>query len=231
MSDLTDANITAKDRFRIYLTLPKYFLYDYPKLLLRYANILLHANWDTVFTAIFAEQDPEAALQHELASADHTMLDCRGRHVIDIGAYNGDTPIFYALKGHARLVDGYEARQQCVDSANKLIKKYGLQRKVRMHTVFVTGREFDKIAKGVRHGALKIDIEGGERELIMNASGAALRKFDRIYIECHYGYLDIETRLKKEGFRVTHTAPFYTFRGFGKPPMIMGDLYATRKYG
>ncbi len=88
----------------------------------------------------------------------------------------------------------------------------------------------DSIVKSlkIRHGALKVDCEGCEYDIFRHASSKALRSFDAIHIEYHYGYADVVDRLKKEGFRVSYTSPVYNFRGLGERPMLNGHIVATR---
>lgn len=47
--------------------------------------------------------------------------------------------------------------------------------------------------------------EGYEYPILLNTSNETLSHFDQMVIECHYGYLNIENRLKRVGFKVTHT--------------------------
>ena len=94
--------------------------------------------------------------------------------------------------------------------------------------MFVTSKQFNEIAMKTKNAALKVDIEGGERELFLNASSEALCRFSVIHVEYHYGYLDILKRLENEGFKVKYTKPSYLFKGIGKKPMLTGNIYAYK---
>ena len=87
----------------------------------------------------------------------------------------------------------------------------------------------DSVVDGLRisHGALKVDCEGCEYGIFRHASSKALKSFDVIHVEYHYGYRDIVERLRKEGFRVSYTKPVYNFKGFGKKPMLNGHIVAN----
>ena len=54
---------------------------------------------------------------------------------------------------------------------------------------------------------LKIDCEGCEYGAILHVNDNVLRKFKHIQGEYHYGYKNIEKKLKDAGFRVKHTIP------------------------
>lgn len=230
-------NISKQDKTGIYATLPVYFLYEYPKKLLHYANVLRKAkwdgidvpkkaSWDDVFTAIF-EKAPNAAVDAEFESGAHAQLDIKGRQVVDLGAYTGDTAIYYAKRG-ASHVYAFESRKSVVDTANGVIKRYHLEKKITMFHRFVNASNFNTLMRQlrIRHGALKIDIEGGEYQVIKGAASGTLHRFDVIHIEYHYGYVDLVERLKEEGFEVSHTKPRYDFKGISRKPMLLGDVYA-----
>lgn len=77
--------------------------------------------------------------------------------------------------------------------------------------------------------ALKVDCEGGEYDLILNASRSDLKKFYKIIIEYHYGYLNLARKLKHCGFKVMYSRP----RRENNPrarerELFMGMLHAER---
>jgi recombination DNA repair RAD52 pathway protein len=45
----------------------------------------------------------------------------------------------------------------------------------------------------------------------LDASNEALQAFDQIILEYHYGYKNLEKRLKEAGFKVEHTKPKYFY--------------------
>lgn len=82
---------------------------------------------------------------------------------------------------------------------------------------------------GIQDGALKIDTEGEEYGIIMSSSADTLRHFSQIELEYHYGYLDIENRLKEAGFTVRHTVPKYSGYDYvDNSDMYVGLLLANR---
>ena len=78
---------------------------------------------------------------------------------------------------------------------------------------------------------LKIDCEGGEYEIIMGSGRDALRKFDAILLEYHYGYLNLKEKLEKDGFSVSlFKAPKYDrCAPWAHPNTRTGILIATRE--
>ncbi len=80
----------------------------------------------------------------------------------------------------------------------------------------------------INNAALKIDCEGCEYNIILNASDDTLMKFNQIIIEYHYGYLNLKSKLEKSGFIVKNTFPRYSFNTESENhDMIIGFLYAT----
>ncbi|MDE1860591.1 MAG: FkbM family methyltransferase [Candidatus Micrarchaeota archaeon] len=65
-----------------------------------------------------------------------------------------------------------------------------------------------------RNALLKMDCEGAEYDIILNAPIETLRKFDQILVQYHYGYVDIKKRLIEAGFRVINSVPMH-YNGFG----------------
>ena len=88
----------------------------------------------------------------------------------------------------------------------------------------------DKLVKGyeINNAVLKIDCEGYEYEIINNSSRQLLRKFKIIVLEYHYGFRDIETKLRASGFATRHTNSFYTKKIDDKVDVLCGLLYAER---
>jgi FkbM family methyltransferase len=61
---------------------------------------------------------------------------------------------------------------------------------------------------GLSDAIAKVDGEGCEYELILGASDKELRTFSQMMIEYHHGCTGLVDRLRKVGFRVTHSRPF-----------------------
>ena len=97
--------------------------------------------------------------------------------------------------------------------------------KIRMHTLAEIARRC-----GIEDGALKVDCEGWEYDIILNATRETLRKFRAIIIEYHYGHMNLERKLKSAGFKVSHTMPYYTPKGILEPnARYFGMIHATRE--
>lgn len=81
----------------------------------------------------------------------------------------------------------------------------------------------------IRKGILKMDCEGCEYESILSSSNETLSKFDQIMLEYHYGYIDLEGKLRSAGFEVRHTTPSYGgYHNPNHPKMYMGLIFAKK---
>jgi hypothetical protein len=60
---------------------------------------------------------------------------------------------------------------------------------------------------------LKLDCEGCEYDIIMNAEDSLLRSFENILVEYHYGHRSITDKLQRSGFKVKRiSGPTYVPR-------------------
>lgn len=222
--------ISGLDKVRLFLiVIPKYWLYDFPRRLIYFAKVLLKAdNLASIIGSIEVNEMAEDAILHELNEQDHAWLEVKDRVVIDLGAYVGDTAILFAKKG-AKHVYAYEARCNVAEIGKGFVKQYGYEEIITLECDFIDSTKFNRLAEVLQleNAALKVDIEGGEREVILNASSRTLKRFDVMHIECHYGYLDIKKRLENEGFKVTRANLNYSWRR-REESMILCDLYARR---
>ncbi|MEM4097782.1 MAG: FkbM family methyltransferase [Candidatus Micrarchaeaceae archaeon] len=79
----------------------------------------------------------------------------------------------------------------------------------------------------IDNGILKIDCEGCEYGIVLNAKKETLKKFDQIMIEYHYGYKNLVRKLKEAGFHVKITVPQFYFNSDAKNHnMVLGLIYA-----
>ncbi|MDE1850594.1 MAG: FkbM family methyltransferase [Candidatus Micrarchaeota archaeon] len=79
----------------------------------------------------------------------------------------------------------------------------------------------------LREAVLKIDCEGDEYGLILGASRETLRKFEQIVIEYHYGFRNLEKKLRQAGFKVRCDLPSYGKNPTpGMPGMYYGLIFA-----
>ena len=171
----------------------------------------------------------------EFFGEQHDGLEVKGRDVVDVGAYFGDSAIKFALR-NARHVYAFEpypysyriARknielnrlEDCVklinagcgpkDRVYRISKSY---RNLAGSDMKSTGRgkqinvySLDTIVRRyrLRNAVMKIDCEGCEYGVLLNASSKTIRSFSSILIEYHYGYERLEKLLGREGFNIKH---------------------------
>jgi len=92
------------------------------------------------------------------------------------------------------------------NTAGTTLKKFKEGKKIKIENL-------DEIVKrfNLRHAALKVDCEGCEYDLILNASDKTLHAFDQIIMEYHYGYRNLVKRLRQAGFIVKYSLPDYLY--------------------
>ena len=155
----------------------------------------------------------------------YKWLDVKNRDVVDIGANIGDTAIYFALKGakHVYAFEPYPysyniakknirlnhledkitlLNEGCGKSGSIAIKEdykntVGTDLKNFKEGKKIRIESLDEIIKrfNLKHAVLKVDCEGCEYDLILNASDEALHAFDQIIMEYHYGYRNLVKRL------------------------------------
>jgi len=176
-------------------------------------------------------------INENFIGGQYKWLDVKGKDVVDVGANIGDTAIYFVLKGakHVYAFEPYPYSYNIVKKnikLNHLENKITLLNEGCGKSGFVTIKEgykntggtdlknfkegkkiriesLDEIVKrfNLKHAALKVDCEGCEYDLILAASDKALRAFDQIIMEYHYGYKNLVKRLKQAGFTVKHSLP------------------------
>jgi len=83
--------------------------------------------------------------------------------------------------------------------------------------------EFD-----IKEAVLKMDCEGCEYN-ILNEDDVVLKKFKRIVLEFHYGYKNIESKLKHAGFS-TEVLRIQKHRGDGGEPSLKSMALKNNDY-
>ena len=82
----------------------------------------------------------------------------------------------------------------------------------------------------INEGVLEMDCEGCEYSAILESSNRTLRKFSRIIIEYHHGYINLVKKLKAAGFEVKYTLPNFEYDLKKITPIsYVGMIYAKRK--
>jgi len=161
----------------------------------------------------------------------YRRLNVKDRIVIDIGAYIGDTPIYFTLKG-ARKVIAVEPYPRHYALAKENIALNGLDDRITLLNVAISSRNEvvkldDKclcsskpleIAKnGIEVTAItlqdllkmvdenvvvKMDCEGCEYVAILNPPNSLFSRIDEIILEYHGNPTPLVERLRQVGFKV-----------------------------
>lgn len=189
----------------------------------------------------------------QFGEGQYDGLRVKGRDVADIGASVGDTAIYFLTMG-ARHVYSYELYPETYRLAKKNIAANRLSGKVTLlnkgcggkRSTVTVGNHGDTMTKSMkvsktgkkvqivtlkdaaeglgRDSILKLDCEGCEYETVLNAPIEVLRKFSQIQLEYHYGYKDLESKLKAAGFAVRHTSPHFN----ANDDRVTGVIYGSR---
>jgi FkbM family methyltransferase len=186
----------------------------------------------------------------EFAKGVHSNIYVNGKSVLDIGAYMGETALYFVIVGHAKKVYTFEPVKSLYDAAAENIKLNKLGNRIKAFNVAIvgkaagrTGNSFDisnsSFAEAtlddicnklrIKDAVMKIDCEGFEYGILNNASSATLKRFSSMHIEYHYGYVDLVERLRKEGFEVSYTKPIPTITGLFSGVKYMGDIIAKKR--
>jgi hypothetical protein len=187
---------------------------------------------------------------------EYSFLPVTDKEVIDIGANIGDSSIYFANRG-AKSVIALEPDRISYEFAVKNISINGYSNTIKLILAacgskdkFMSENELQFITLKTlikKYGScpkiLKVDCEGCEYDLILNASIDDLSRFSHIQIEYHFGYQNLKTKLEECGFEVTCTKPslfvpmnknrtsrlILNGRMSQSNKMYMGWLYATSK--
>jgi hypothetical protein len=187
---------------------------------------------------------------------EYSFLPVTENEVIDIGANIGDSSIYFASRGAKMVVAvepdrisyDYAVKNAAINGYSNIIKLIFAACGPKDNFVSKNELEFLTLKNLIKKYCscpkiLKVDCEGCEYDLILNASFDDLSKFSHIQIEYHFGYQNLKTRLEECGFDVICTKPSF-FVPVNKNrmtrlisegsirhlnTMYMGWLYATAK--
>ncbi|MGC8621906.1 MAG: FkbM family methyltransferase [Caldisphaera sp.] len=245
--------LTNNYKIKIYRKLIKvYFGEEYPRYYSKSNVSFFFDNKNTIGDIIRQIRDI-------LYYKEYKFINPKNKVIVDIGANIGDSAIYFHLRG-AKQVYAIEAMPKlyrlmvrnirinkiinvlpinAVCSASNKIYKLprnsnwagDIQEKLNNYTR-VKSISLDEIVKryDIDKGILKIDCEGCEYGIIANARKETLQRFDEIFIEYHYGYIDIESKLKNCGFAVEHTIPARIINvQLNKPIMYVGFIKAKKE--
>lgn len=182
-------------------------------------------------------QEIVSLIYENFEKEQYKRLNVKDKTVIDVGANIGDSAIYFALNGarHVYAFEPYPyAYSKAVENirANHLedritILNEGLGAKESSMLLgddkSVGGSKLRESQSGKRikiatlgevvdrysinAARLKIDCEGCEYGIILNVNDRCLNKFDGIFIEYHYGYMNLEGKLREAGFKTMHSRP------------------------
>jgi predicted RNA methylase len=176
-----------------------------------------------------AVPDVFAVLREVFTHERYSLLEVRGKTVIDIGGYIGETAIYFSLNG-ARHVYVFEPDARRCVLARRNIEMNGLGDRITLVQKSVCGSNSSRSTTlegilhsyGLKSAVLKADCEGCEYPLLLAERSDAINALEQIQLEYHSGYLNLERRLKALGFDVIHTMPNKMQAGF------FGHLYARK---
>jgi FkbM family methyltransferase len=199
---------------------------------------------------------------------EYQFLPVKGRTVIDIGANVGDSSIYFALRGADKVIAleplhaVYKIAKKNIEINNLSDKITLLLAGCSAHTDYlVLPNESDISAypyqfspenrvplvtlenilkeNNVPNGAiLKMDCEGYEYDIILQAPSDTLRRFSYIQIEYHSGYKNLKRKLEECNFSVSLSRPRAWFPFSYQETMVtkypkqkwqyLGYIYAKR---
>ena len=71
----------------------------------------------------------------------HNLIDVKSRDVVDVGAYVGDSTLYYILAGKAKHVYGFEPYKRYFNLARKAVLENDLDKKITMFNCAVAGKD------------------------------------------------------------------------------------------
>jgi len=163
-------------------------------------------------------------------SEDYKILKPENEIVVDIGANIGDSSIYFALNrakhvialepypstfnlavqnikvnnlndkitilnsGYGKASEIVKVDEKRINTGSTILIPSNEGKEVKLYSLEMLINEFD-----IKDAVLKMDCEGCEYN-ILNEDDVVLKKFKRIVLEFHYGYKNIESKLKHAGF-------------------------------
>lgn len=188
---------------------------------------------------------------------DYDFLPVDGESVIDIGANIADSSLYFVLKGAKKVIalepypKNYETAIRNI-TLNNLHDRISLSLAGCGNTnydIVIDDKRFGNLVEAtasdsgevvkirtlqsileenrLSSAVLKMDCEGCEYDIILNASDITLRHFPSIQIEYHYGYQNLKDKLERVGFQVKNTRPRFSYNPYAnRPHTYVGFLYA-----
>lgn len=133
-------------------------------------------------------------------------FDCKGKTVVDIGAAEGDTLLWFSLNG-ARNVIAYEMDENRVNIA-KFNRDINCLKDTSIYCEKVTKLPIPDDENWV----VKIDVEGDEYNILENSKDY-VGKYNQVILEYHKGLQHLPTFFKDRGF-IVEARPMNDMVGF-----------------
>ncbi|HZY93197.1 MAG TPA: hypothetical protein VFG07_10575 [Thermoplasmata archaeon] len=158
------------------------------------------------------ETDATGALCDTYFRQHYRALPVAGRGVLDLGALDGDTAIYFRLRGAVGVV-AVEVDPKAAIRLRANLARNGIEgitvleeRAQRLEPYLAA---LDRLAlPGADAGyVLKMDIEGDEEPLLEHSADADVRRFDHVVLEYHRGPDRCLRRLRTLGYRLRWDPP------------------------
>ena len=217
---------------------------------------ILHVTNPELPEVKFLGAEKNGDIQTVFFNNEYGVLDIKNKIVIDIGANIGDSAIYFAIQGAKKVIalEPFPANFELAKKNIELNNLTGKIELIQAGCASKSGKIFidstisgsdsilsnvtdgfevsllslDDIVKTyhIDSGILKIDCEGCERDVILNSSKNSLQKFSQLFIEYHYGYRDLKSKLIESEFSLKITRPWWN--PLFTSNMQLGDIIATR---
>lgn len=178
---------------------------------LRPGNLRVHDNTISfdyakllTFQAVMDETRAALTILAEVYGQEpYSLVNVRGKQVLDIGANIGDTAVYFFLKG-AKQVVSIEENPTLAELASRNVSRNIPDANFTILTERAGGSmSLANMVEiyGIRDAVLKIDCEGCEYQLVADCAIETLLRFEQIILEYHYGHNELERKLRKSGFK------------------------------
>lgn len=131
---------------------------------------------------------------------EYGAMDVEGKTVLDIGCSDGDTAVYFLLKG-ARNVIGYDMLPEFARAFYETLRLNGMAG--RAGIIVEEAKSLGELVRrhDLKDACLKMDCEGCEYPLLENATDGELHAFNGMIMEYHKEPEPLEERLEKAGFK------------------------------
>ncbi len=158
------------------------------------------------------ETDATGALCDTYFREHYRSLAVQGRSVLDLGALDGDTAIYFRLRG-ARYVLAVECDPNAARRLRSNLARNGIdavtvvEERARRIEPFLAVVDREAPPETRQDLVLKIDIEGDEEPLLEESEASAVQRFRSMVLEYHHGPDRCVRRLEALGFTTRADPP------------------------